>query len=82
MTMLLHLSALALKNVVRGACTTLGVAEGAMDGDDDALGPVAESLVEFLTARFADHSLRLTNALKESSDRAWRALPAERGGHQ
>jgi uracil-DNA glycosylase family 4 len=65
MMIALHLSTLALRQVVGGACRAAGfdAGEGAVEG-----------VVSFLASRFTDHSDQLLRALDEANDRAWRAL--------
>ena len=60
-----NLCALALKGLVGGACRAVGVEAGP--------GAV-EGVVGFLMRHFLDHSARLLHALRESNDRAWRAV--------
>src|SRR5438067_38992 len=66
-----NLCALALKGLVGGACRAVGVetGEGAVEG-----------VVGFLMRRFLDHSQHLLRALRESNDRAWRALEVALAG--
>ncbi len=64
MGILFNLSALALRQVVGGACEAIGVPAGA----------AIEPLVNFLGERFSDQSQRLTDALKGANDRAWKSL--------
>jgi uracil-DNA glycosylase family 4 len=66
-----NLCALALKGVVVGACRTVGIegGEGAVEG-----------VVGFLVRRFTDHSQRLTEALRQSNERAWKALEVALAG--
>jgi serine/threonine protein kinase len=70
------LSSLALKPVVLGVCSLFrGGRDGGGDGDSrlfdvDDMGDV----VKFLSDRFFDQSMRLSEALKSANDRAWRAL--------
>ncbi len=65
MAALPHLSALALKHVVDGACKAFGFVAGASLG---------EAVVGFLGQRFGDHSQRLADALGRANDHAWKAL--------
>jgi uracil-DNA glycosylase family 4 len=67
-----NLCALALKGVVVGACRAVGV-----EGGEAAV----EGVVGFLVRRFADHSQRLTEALRESNERAWKALEVALAGN-
>jgi formylglycine-generating enzyme required for sulfatase activity/serine/threonine protein kinase len=62
MSVFLSLSSLALRQLVEGACAALGVKDG------------GEAVVGFLTERFTDHSNRLTKALRQANDNAWKAL--------
>jgi uracil-DNA glycosylase family 4 len=66
-----NLCALALKQLVGGACKVVGVEAGA--------GAV-EGVVGFLTRHFLDHSQRLTEALRQSNERAWKALEVALAG--
>src|SRR5947209_18470086 len=61
-----NLCALAVQQLVGGACKAAGVAPC-------AVGAV-EQVVGFLTYHFMDQSRRLTEALQLTSERAWRAL--------
>src|SRR5438128_2613502 len=65
MGILANLSALALRQLVGGACEALGWSAGA---------GAAASLSNFLANRFTDHGQRLTLALQQANDRAWKAL--------
>ena len=70
MSLLIHLSTFALRQLVDGACSRLG-----MESLSEKIGDVAsDKLVDFLTARFVDHSKRLTEALEASNKRAWKSL--------
>jgi uracil-DNA glycosylase family 4 len=60
-----NLCALALRQLVGGACKATGVAPGA---------EAIDGVVGFLTRHFTDHSQRLTQALEETNASAWRAL--------
>ena len=62
MSILLNLSTLALRHVVDGACAAVGIKQS------------GEAVVNFLTERFTDHSQRLTIALQNANDKAWKAL--------
>ena len=62
---LLSLSSLALRQLVDGACTAVGVPEG---------GNTAVAVALFLKERFTDHSQRLSAALLGANQRAWKAL--------
>jgi tetratricopeptide (TPR) repeat protein len=65
MGILHNLSTLALREVLEGACTAVGLkaGEAAIDG-----------VVNFLTERFTDQSQRLPAALHRSNEHAWKAL--------
>jgi uracil-DNA glycosylase family 4 len=60
-----NLCALALKQLIGGACKVIGLnpGEGTLDG-----------VVGFLTRHFVDQSQRLMRVLEESNHRAWRTL--------
>src|SRR5271163_4302855 len=66
-----NLCALALKQLVGGACRAVGVeaGEGAVQG-----------VVGFLTRHFLDHSQQLTEALERGNERAWKALEVALAG--
>lgn len=66
-----NLCALALKQLVGGACKMAGVTfgEGAVVG-----------AVDVLTRHFLDHSRRLLEALRDANDRAWRAVEVALAG--
>jgi hypothetical protein len=66
-----NLCALALKQLIDGACRAAGVeaGEGAVQG-----------VVGFLMRHFLDHSRRLTEALQYSNERAWKALEVALAG--
>jgi uracil-DNA glycosylase family 4 len=66
-----NLCALALRQVVGGACKAVGCnpGAGAIDG-----------VVGFLTRHFTDHSQRLARALEETNQHAWRALEVALAG--
>ncbi len=61
MNLVQHLSVVALRQVLDGACKAVGF-----------LG--TEAAVDFLTSHFIDHSQRLTRALHHAHQRAWQAL--------
>jgi serine/threonine protein kinase len=65
MAILHSLSTLALKEVLDGACTAIGLraGEAAVDG-----------VVNFLAERFSDQSQRLPVALHRANENAWKAL--------
>ena len=62
MSLILNLSTLALRQIVDSAGSAVGVQGG------------GDLVVGFLTDRFIDHSQRLTEALKDTNERAWWAL--------
>src|SRR5438876_202379 len=66
-----NLCALALRGLVGGACRAVGVEAGprAVDG-----------VVGFLLRRFLDHSQHLLRALRDTNERAWRALEVALAG--
>jgi uracil-DNA glycosylase family 4 len=65
MTISANLCSLALQQLVGGACRAVGVTLG-----DSAV----EGVVGFLTRHFTDQSQRLTQALEQTNQQAWRAL--------
>jgi tetratricopeptide (TPR) repeat protein len=71
MNLVLSLSTLALRKLVDGACTAVGVKEG---------GDVAVAVAAFLNERFTDHSQRLTAALQNANERAWKSLELSLAG--
>jgi serine/threonine protein kinase len=72
MSIMLHLSSLALKGAAQAAGDVLGIG---------AAGAVADGVVGFLNQRFVDHSQRLNKALARASDRAWRAVEVALAGN-
>ncbi len=62
MSVLLSLSALAIREVVDGACGYVGISDN------------SEDVFNFLTERFTDHSQKLSKALHSSNEKAWNAL--------
>jgi Protein kinase domain len=62
MSIVLHVSALALRQLVDGAWEAVGGKEG------------GAAVVRFLTDRFTDHSQRLNRALSSATESAWKAL--------
>lgn len=66
-----NLAALSLRQLAGGACRAAGLemGEGAVVGT-----------VNFLFKRFLDHSTRLTEALAQTNERAWRALEVALAG--
>ncbi|MCI0463907.1 MAG: protein kinase [Gemmataceae bacterium] len=71
MPILLNLSSLALKQVLEGACRAAGFIAGERTFD---------SVSQFLTQRFLDHSQRLPQALQRANDNAWKALEVALAG--
>jgi uracil-DNA glycosylase family 4 len=65
MTISANLCSLVLQQLVGGACQAVGVTPG-----DSAVAGV----VGFLTNHFIDNSQRLTEALEDTNQQAWRAL--------
>ncbi len=65
------LSALALRQLLGGACSAVGMAPGES---------AVEGVVGFLMRHFIDHSQRLTEALCQTNERAWRALEVALAG--
>jgi uracil-DNA glycosylase family 4 len=66
-----NLSALALRQLIGGACSAIGFSPG-----ESAI----EGVVGFLTRHFTDHSQRLGEALRLTNDRAWKALEVALAG--
>jgi hypothetical protein len=66
-----NLSALALRQLIGGACSAVGVAPG-----ESAI----EGVVGFLTRHFIDHSQRISEALRHTNERAWKALEVALAG--
>ena len=62
MSIILGLSTLALRQVVDGACKAVGITKQ------------GEAVANFLTERFTDHSQRLTKALQNANEKAWKSL--------
>jgi len=58
MGVFLNLSVVALRQLVSGACSVVG------------MGDSGEKVVDLLTNRFTDHSQKLTTALQTANDRA------------
>jgi hypothetical protein len=71
MNIFISMSSLALRQVIGGACEAVGF---------KAVGQATNVLIDFLTERFTDHSLRLTKALQTASDNAWKALEVSLAG--
>jgi serine/threonine protein kinase len=70
MSILLHISTIALRQLIDGACSKLG-----MEKLSDRIGDVlSDKVVDFLVERFKDNSQRLTDALASSNKRAWKAV--------
>jgi hypothetical protein len=65
MGIVLTLSTLALRQLIDGACNTVGA---------PAVSGAGDAVAGFLVQRFTDHSQRLTRALQNANDRAWRSL--------
>src|SRR5262245_21836017 len=65
MAILHNLSCLALKEVLDGAFTALGLKAGEA---------VVDGVVHFLAERFTDQSQRLPTALYRANEHAWKAL--------
>jgi tetratricopeptide (TPR) repeat protein len=65
MNIFLSLPTFALRQVIGGACEAVGFKPG---------GEVTNQVVGFLTERFTDRSQRLTTALQQANDKAWKAL--------
>jgi hypothetical protein len=65
MSIVQHLSALAVRQLLGGICRTAGLETGAV---------AVETVVGLLVNRFTDHSQRLLAALQRANERAWRAL--------
>ena len=70
MATLQDLSAVALRQLVSGACNAIGSNLG---------GEAAERVIDFLAERFTDHSQRLTKALLGANERAWKAFEVALG---
>src|SRR5215204_5690055 len=66
-----NLCALALRGVVGGACQAAGVAPG--EG-------AVNAVVGVMMRHFLDHSQSLLEALRQTNDRAWRALEVALAG--
>jgi hypothetical protein len=58
-----NLAVVALRQLVNGACSFVGVSGG-------------DKVVELLTNRFTDHSQKLTTALQNANEQAWKSLVA------
>ncbi len=58
----------AVRQLIEGVCATVGLKEG------------GEAVVGFLVRHFSDHSQRLTAALQQANDRAWRTLEVALAG--
>ena len=70
MSILIHLSTFALRHVVDGACSRIG-----LENLSERIGDVmSDKVVDFLTARFIDHSQRLKEALEKSNKRTWKSV--------
>ena len=68
MGIFLSLSGIALRQVVGGALQTVG------------LDKAGDGVIDYLTARFTDHSQRLTKALQSANEKAWKAFEVALGG--
>jgi uracil-DNA glycosylase family 4 len=66
-----NLCALALRQLIGGACRAAGVDPGVA---------AVEGVVSLLTRHFTDHSQRLTVALEKTNEQAWRALEVALAG--
>ncbi len=62
------LAVFAARQLIDGACLAVGVKES------------GEAVVGFLSRHLTDHSQRLTHALQEATDRAWKALEVALAG--
>src|SRR5690349_21049593 len=65
MGILLKLSALAARPLVRTACQALGL---------EVAQAAGEAVASYLGQRFTDHSKRLSEALRRANERAWQTL--------
>ncbi len=72
MSIMLHLSSLALRGAAAAAGDVVGIA---------GAGMVADKVAGFLLERFVDQSQRLNRALARSTDRAWRAVELALAGN-
>ncbi len=72
MSIMLHLSSLALRGAAAAAGEVVGIA---------GAGMVADKVAGFLLERFVDQSQRLNRALARSTDRAWRAVELALAGN-
>jgi serine/threonine protein kinase len=72
MSIMLHLSTLALKGAAQTAGDVVGLG---------VAGLAAEQVAGFLLNRFVDQSQRLNRALARASDRAWRAVEVALAGN-
>jgi hypothetical protein len=59
------LAPLVLRQLIAGACDAVGFKAG---------GKTADAVIDFLQERFTDHSQRLTKAIADANDKAWKAL--------
>jgi hypothetical protein len=57
-----NLSVLALRQLVNGACSTLGLSGG------------GDKVMDYLANRFTKHSQKLTTALQKANEQAWKTL--------
>lgn len=72
MATLQRLSVVAVRQLVVGACRVVG---------SEAGGHAAEKVTAFLVERFTDESQRLTKALQNANERAWKAFEIALGGN-
>ena len=68
MSIFLNLSTLAVQQLVQSAANTVG------------LNVAGDALVASLRSRFTDHSQKLTQALQNANDRAWKAIELSLAG--
>ena len=68
MSIFLNISVLALRQVAEGAANAVG------------LNATGKAVIGFLGDHFTDHSQRLTNALQNANDRAWKAFEVALAG--
>ena len=63
-----NLSVVALRQLVGGACSAVGI------------GGAGAPIVDFLANRFTDHSSKLITALQTANERAWKAIEVALAG--
>jgi internalin A len=84
MSILVALSALALRPLVGGACKLVNEKLGREVFDGDTVKELdkegAKAIIELLTERFTDQSTRLTDALNKANERAWKTLEISLAG--